>query len=232
MAAQGIAQNIVGFKQSIVDNSIVPVVVGSLRLVPDGLIISSAMFAILTLSFPFAIFSLSMMESALIFRFLQYSSSFLNIVPAYNTTNDPKCRTGFIQPNTLLSLSMFSSGQVNSPYPSPPLFMLSTASSYLFATLNAQSKELQALGPMYSSRYYVSAIFLSMLLLLFIAFRVLYECDTPGVAMLTVPIGIVLAFVLVWQNKSLFGDTSINLLGIPQLYNRAASGEQIYICPK
>jgi len=229
MAAQGI----VDFKKSLVDYSIVPVVTGAMRLFPDGLVISSAMFAIITLSYPYAVFSLSMMESALIFRFLQYCSSFLGIVPAYNTASlNPRCRTGFIQPNTLLSLSMFSSGQVTSPFPSAPLFMLSTASSYLFATLNSQSKELEALGAAYSSRYYMSAIFLSLLLLLFIAFRVLYECDTPGVAILTIPIGLVLGFVLVWQNKSLFGDTSINLLGIPQLYNRAASGEQIYICPK
>jgi len=227
------ATHIVDYKKRLVDNTIVPVVVGAMRLFPDGLIVSSALFAAFTLSLPFAVFSATMMESALVFQFLQYCSTFLGLIPAYNSsTQNAKCRTGFIQPNTLLAMSMFSSSAVHSPFPSAPLFMLSTASAYIFGTLNAQSKELQALGPAYSSRYYMSAVFLSMLLLIFIGFRVLYECDTPAVAILTVPVGLILGFVLVWQNKSLFGDTSINLLGIPQLYNRAASGEQIYICPK
>ena len=102
----------------------------------------------------------------------------------------------------------------------------------MFTTLNLQSKELAALGPSYSSRYYVSAIFLTVLLFLFIAFRAAYGCDTFGVLMMTVPIGVILGMLLVQQNSRLFGPESINLVGIPLLQGRAASGRPIYVCPK
>ena len=50
--------------------------------------------------------------------------------------------------------------------------------------------------------------------------------------MATVPIGLVVGFLLVRQNISLLGPTSINLLGIPLLRNRTADGKKLYVCPK
>ena len=110
--------------------------------------------------------------------------------------------------------------------------MLSVASAYIFTTLNQQAKELQALGPAYSSRYYSSVIFLLMIIFLFIVFRLTYQCDGFGVLILSMVIGLIIGSLLVIQNTRLFGPQSVNLIGIPLLRNRTADGKKLYVCPK
>jgi hypothetical protein len=110
--------------------------------------------------------------------------------------------------------------------------MISVAAAYIFTTLNKQSKELQALGPAYSSRYYSSAIFLLMIVALFIIFRLFFQCDGFGVLIMSMVIGLSVGTILVQQNERLFGAQSINLIGIPLLRNRTADGKKLYVCPK
>ncbi len=216
---------------TVASGTIAPVILEMMSTFPDGLLVVSGLFAFLTLSMPYGVFFGSMLESTLFFRIFQSATSYLNIMrPASNANEyDAKCRTGFTLPK-LDTLSAFGGKGMMSPFPSAPLYMLSVASAYLFATLNQLSKELQALGPAYSSRYYVSLMLLMMLLFVFIAFRILYGCDGPGVAVLTVVLGLFIGFVLVQQNVRLFGENSINLIGIPILRSRTASGKKLYVC--
>jgi hypothetical protein len=100
----------------------------------------------------------------------------------------------------------------------------------MFGSLNHLSAELQALGPSYSSRYYISAILLMLLIFIFSAFRILYGCESIGGILLTIPLGLILGFVLIQQNSRLFGEQSVNLVGIPLLRNRTASGKNLYVC--
>lgn len=211
--------------------NVVPVVLEMMSTFPEGLIIVSGLFALLTLSMPYGVFFGTMVEASLLFRFFQFATTYLNILRPTANPNEfsNKCRTGFTLPK-LDTLSAFGGRTIASPFPSPPLYMMSVASAYLFGSLNHLSKELQALGPSYSSRYYVSLILLTMLLFAFIAFRILYGCDGPGIAMLTVALGLMLGTVLVQQNVRLFGENSINLLGIPILRSRTAAGKKLYVC--
>lgn len=228
-----LAGRITATQTTILDNTIVPVALEMMRIFPDGIVIASGIYALITMSTPYAVFFASMIESTVAFRFIQWVAAYVNsssLAPSVASLTN-KCRTGFMQPTaTMNSLSMFS--LLGSPFPSAPIFMLATASSYIFTTLSLQSKELEALGPAYSSRYYISLVFLFMLLFLFCAFRMAYECDSFGVIMLTLPIALVLGVALVFQNQRLFGATSVNLLGIPILQNRTANGQTIYVCPK
>jgi hypothetical protein len=211
--------------------SVVPVVLEMMSTFPDGLILISGLFALLTLSMPYGVFFGSMVEASLLFRFFQSAASYLNIMKPSPNPNDysNKCRTGFTLPK-LDTLSAFGGTNLRSPFPSAPLYMMSVASAYLFGSLNYLSKELEALGPSYSSRYYVSLILLTMLIFIFIAFRILYGCDGPIVAMITVALGLILGTVLIQQNVRLFGDNSINLIGIPILRSRTAAGKKLYVC--
>ena len=215
-------------------NGIIPVTLEMMRLFPDGLVIASGLYALITLSYPFMVFFGSMLEVTVIFRLIQWFSTYVTANPNPASTGlTNTCRSGFTQPSaTLTMLSLFGNEPINTPFPSAPIFMLAAASSYIFSTLNNQSKELQALGPAYSARYYVSATFLLLLLGIFCAFRMGFSCDTFGVVMFTLPIGLILGIAIVQQNIRLFGDASVNLLGIPLLRNRAANGKNIYVCPK
>jgi hypothetical protein len=222
-------------KQTFIDDSLIPVVQEMMRIFPDGLVITSGLYALLTLSYPFGVFFGSMLEATAAFHAIRSAVSYLNISPvsASGKSYAHICRTGFTQPTTsLLSMSMFASEAIPNPVPSAPIYILSVASAYIFSTLNMQSKELTALGPAYSSRYYVSAIFLTVLLFIFISFRVAFGCESLGIVMMSVPIGLVIGALLVQQNTRLFGPESINLVGIPLLQGRTATGKKIYVCPK
>ena len=222
-------------KQTFVDETLVPVVQEMMRIFPDGLVITSGLYALLTLSFPFGVFFGSMVEATAAFHAIRWAVSYLNISPmsASSKSYAHICRTGFTQPTTsLLSMSMFASEALPNPVPSASIYILSVASAYIFSTLNTQNKELAALGPAYSSRYYVSAIFLTVLIFLFVSFRIAFGCESFGIVIMSVPIGLMIGSLLVQQNTRLFGPESINLVGIPLLQSRTATGKKIYVCPK
>lgn len=218
------------------ERTIIPITLEAMRLFPDGLVIASGIFALITLSYPYGVFFGTMLEAGVIFNLLQYFMKWVHIagMPIHTAnTEGPMCRTGFSsESGTLTGISLFPYNPLSYSFPSPPLYILTTAASYIFTTLNTQSKELEALGPAYSSRYYVSAILLIILIGIFATFRLLYSCDTFGSVIITIPIGLILGALLVQQNVKLFGPTSVNLLGIPLLRNRAANGKKIYVCPK
>ena len=217
-------------------DTIVPVVLESMRLFPDAIVIASGIYALLVQSTPYGVFFGSMLEATVIFRLIKSFATYVNITgtfaPSYGS-NTSACRTGFTNPTaTMEMMTLFGREPLGIAFPSAPLYMISVASAYIFTTLNKQSKELQALGPAYSSRYYSSAIFLLMIVTLFIAFRLFFQCDGFGVLMMSMIIGLFVGTLLVQQNERLFGAQSINLIGIPLLRNRTADGKKLYVCPK
>jgi hypothetical protein len=222
-------------KSALLDNGAVPVIQEMMRIFPDGLVITSGIYALLTVSFPFAIFFLAMLEATGLFYLIRWAASYINISPvgASRKSYSHICRTGFTDPSTsLLSLSMFQSDPITNSFPSSSIYMLTVASSYIFSTLNTQSKELTALGPAYASRYYISAIFLTCLIFLFVCFRIAYSCETFATVILTVPLGLFIGLLLTQQNLRLFGPEAMNLIGIPLLQSRTANGKKLYVCPK
>ena len=217
-----------------------PIIMEMMRIFPDGLVITSGIYALLTQSVPFAIFSMSMLEAAGIYHFLRWISGYINAVPVtarpsgkYNAI----CRTGFTDPTspTLMSLSMFASSidstDILQHFPSSPIYMISAASAYVFSTLSAQSNDLAALGPTFSVKYYISMVFLFVLIGAFMCFRIFNSCETTLTVMLSVPIGVIVGVLLVQQNLRFFNKSGINLLGIPQMSSVTANGQKIYVCP-
>jgi len=217
-----------------------PIIMEIMRIFPDGLVITSAVYALLIQSIPFAIFSASMLEATVIYHFIRWLSSYINIVPVTARTAGKYsrvCRTGFTDSTspTLSSISMFSSSidstDVLQHFPSSPIYMISAASAYIFSTLQAQTKDLTALGPTFSAKYYISMVFLFALIGAFMCFRIFNNCESFATVLLSVPIGILVGVLLVQQNLRLFNKSGLNLLGIPQMSNVTANGQKIYVCP-
>lgn len=212
------------------------VVSESMRVFPDAIVIASGIYALIIQSFPYGVFFGSMLEATFIYRIIKTFATFVNvtgtIAPTY-ASHTASCRTGFSAPSaTMEGITMFGRVPLGVPFPSAPIYMLSVASAYVFTTLNHQTKELQALGPSYSSRYYTSAVLLLMTIFIFILFRLSYNCESIGVMVISMIIGLIIGTGLVQQNIRLFGPQSINLIGIPILRNRTADGKKLYVCPK
>jgi len=203
--------------QDFFTKNIINVVLETAQILPDGLVIMTGLYALLTLSASFAVMFGGLVESVAIFQAIQRAALYLGI--SESAVSDSKCRTGFRSPD-LTTLSMFSR-DMRPSFPSAPLYILSVAAAYIFSSLNAQSEELQALGAAYSSRYYISITLLCTLILVFMLFRLYNGCDNFGVLVSTVPIGLAIGALVFEQNRRLFGPTMVNLLGIPLIANKA-----------
>ena len=204
--------------QDFFNKNIIDVVLETAEILPDGLVIMTGLYALLTLSASFAVMFGGLIESTLLFQVIQSAALYLGVADSA-ASSDAKCRTGFRSPD-FTTLSMFSRS-IRPSFPSAPLYILSVASAYIFSSLNAQSEELQALGSAYSSRYYISIMLLSTLILVFMLFRLYNGCDSFSVLISTVPIGLIVGALIFEQNRRLFGPAMVNLLGIPLIANKA-----------
>jgi hypothetical protein len=226
-----LAAGLFSFKTTVIDKGLIPLVLELNRIFPEAIVSMTGIYALLTLSLPYAVMFGSLLEASAIFFFLRHMASYIQVadLSVLRTAANPQCMSGFSS-KVLSSLSMFSS-ETRVSFPSPPLYMFSVAAAYVFTTINNQSAELQALGPGYASRYYLSMILLCSLLFIIAAFRMTFACDNFGVILATIPIGLIIGALLVVQNSLLFGSSSVNLLGIPLLKSRTASGKKLYVCP-
>lgn len=209
----------------------VPLFEESMRILPDGLILGIGFFSILTLSFPYGLFFASLLESLLAFhglRAINERLAIFNVLPGKASLSN-RCRTGFSN-ITMDGLTMFGEG-LRSAFPSAPLFMLSTAAAYMMGSLSALSKELETLGKEYSSRIYIASIFLPTVLFLVAMYRLANSCDAFVTIAASVVVGGLLGFALTEQNRRLFGESALNLIGVPLLRQRTATGEKLYVCP-
>jgi len=108
---------------------------------------------------------------------------------------------------------------------------MSTAAAYMITSMIHLSQELEVLGPEYTSRFYIASIFLPLILLVVSVYRVYYECDAFTTIIATALVGAIVGMLLVEQNRRLFGNSSLNLMGIPLLSKRTATGDKLYVCP-
>lgn len=208
------------------------IIIEMIRLFPDSLVTVSGLYALLTFSFPFAMFFLSMIEANVFYQIIRYGASYLNMAKPYSTASSymPYCRSGFTERPDFTSLSALAGDSTKFSFPSYSLYMFVVAATYLFSSLNALSKELEALGPAYSSRYYTSLVFLSLLGVVLFSFRLAYGCDGFFNLLLTTGVAIAIGALIAKQNVALLGTSSMNLIGVPLLRNRTATGQPLYIC--
>lgn len=210
------------------------VVIECMRIFPDALVVGSGIYALLTQSMAYGFFFFSLLEASVVYRLIKSFANYVNLTGRMTSSGSrmQMCRSGFHAPSaTLETLSMFGQDPLGVPFPSSPLFMLSVASSYVFTTLRKQTKELEALGPAYASRYYASAFLLLILICLFMVFRLSFGCESIAILIISSVLGLIVGYLLVEQNARLFGPQSINLIGIPLLRNRTADGKKLYVCP-
>ena len=213
-------------------NTIKPNVHEEFRLLPDSLLIGSAILALATQSFSMTVFFATLLETAGLNAILQTLFGFLDrnrLLPTL--ASEAKCKSGFMSP-TLSTFSTLKASDLKTAFPSPSIFFLSTASSYVIASLYTLKDELEQLGSDYSARYYL-AVFASFLFLLTMtSYRLYNGCDTVGPATLSLLAGCIVGSLLVMQNLLLLGKDSINLIGVPLLRERTSDKKPIYVCPQ
>ena len=127
---------------------------------------------------------------------------------------------------------MFSTANATSALPSSPIFILTTATSYIIGSMYSQKQELEALGPAYSARFYIAIAASTLLLFAVSMYRMSNSCEGLGVILMSIILGIIVGGLIVFQNNQLFGRDATNLTGIPLLKERTRDGRPLYVCPQ
>jgi hypothetical protein len=201
-----------------------------LRSAPDALFLGTGLMALITQSFPLAIYVLAMLEFTIFHRVI---SGFIGALQ-----NNEGKSTSDLCSFGLPSLYQFSPlGKLLVPdaFPSGAIFFMAAAVIYSVSSTLNFSKELEELGKQESEwnmRIPLSVIFGTLLLLAYVIFRVYKECDTPLVAAGSALFGLVIGLVVYLVHLYLFGRDSINFLGVPLLADRAAKGKPLYVCAR
>ncbi len=193
------------------------------RLLPDSLLFGSLLLYILTHNISFGIFSLFLVESSLLHKLI--ALGFSKAVGSTPVTKEAKCYPGFRTPRLEVE-RMLSSNQ----YPSISTYSLSAISAYLGLSMNSFRDTLDTMGPEWTARFGVAIGFIVTFVVLFLLTRFLRGCETFSETMIASMFGILVGTMSYFLHSRVFGQESVNFLGLPFLVDKASKGEPIYVC--
>ena len=201
-----------------------------MRSLPDSLFLGTAIFALITQSFPLGILTFAMLE----FGIMDWTLSGVLGSVQNNTTpfKSDICLTGIPSP---YQISILGHVYPQVEFPSTPILFIASTLFYTMASIlnfRNELKELALKEPEWAVRIPLSIVFTTLLLIFYVFWRVLNSCDSVLGALGSVALGEIFGGIVYLLHVYLFGRDSINFLGLPLLADRAADGTPLYVCAK
>jgi len=199
---------------SMLNDYIKPITSETIKLLPDSLLVGSGLLSILTFSSYYLLFFFTIAELCIIQNVI--ASLLMSFNPeAFKQINKGlECSTGYTAP-TLHEFSLVSLITNNSRIPDPLLFILSSASFYIYAMYFYFNDNFLNLGPVMMGRVYASLITTALSIIVIIIWR-LYSDKCASIFDLTASVlfGLI-GFAIFYQNLQFFGEDTVNLFGVP-----------------
>ena len=199
------------------------------QILPEAVFVFLVLFSILTQNFANGILAISLIEAILGFTLIGKGVDYFS--PSNLAQKPEGCEAGF--PSSVSSyatLSLFSGLTHGLSFPSHSIAVISSLIGYLLSALFQFKPELKQLNM--ESRVPISVTLSFLVLTAFVLFRYIAGCEGLGTIMGTLIIGILMGTLLMYQNMSLFGKESVNVLGLPVLETKTISGKPLYVCKK
>ena len=207
---------------------LLPVGAETFRLLPDSLVLGTAVLALVSLCQSYGVLLLTMVETMVIQRlaagFIGGISPILGAAGSYQMI----CQPGFVFGNSQ-RISLLETIGKESMFPSPVMFFMATILSYMSAAVNEFSREIATLGSDVQGRTLTATVLSIMLLIAILAFRYSYQCEGFGTLFVSLLFGVIVGYALVQQNKALFGRSGVNILNIPMIIP-ANQSAPMYVC--
>lgn len=215
--------------KSLTEDVIYPAFQDLIRSAPDSLFLGTAIFAIITQSFPLGIFLLAMMEFGALHHVF---AGFIRAVTGSNEAQPGSdvCLPGIPSPYQISLVGKILAGAA---FPSGPLYFISAAITYLLLSVHNFKEELDELGKQNSewkTRIPLAMSFSSLLLIFICLYRYINQCESVATILGTLLFGLGTGGIVYLIHTYLFGRDSINFLGVPLLADRAANGRPLYVC--
>jgi hypothetical protein len=224
---------------SFVEFILIPVDKGVLTAVPEIghlapviLSIGTAFVALVTLNFPLMMLSGSTVEAYLFYTALSSASSYtvtplLGVIDAQLPADQRKFCKSFFQTLTPSRFDYLMSKGLRAEFPNSPLYFICFAAAYCIQSMYFFSQECSELGPQYSNRPYLAIIASAMFVLLYTIYLLAFSCDSGFTLVFTIILGLLVGYLICYQNYLLLGKNAVNLLFIPSLARRTGMD---YIC--
>jgi nitrate reductase NapE component len=190
-------------------------------LIPDSILFGSFLLYFLTHHQAFGVFALFLVEVVGAHRLISWVIS-----QTVGPSRPPSlaCRAGYKIPQYQYQ-RIFS----HDAYPSYSIFSVTAIATYLGMATSLFSPTMDEMGPEWSTRKTVAYVFIGLFLAAFLLAR-LYSCESLHELGLSVALAVLTGVVFFYANQSLFGEESMNFLGIPYLVRKDEEGSPIYIC--
>jgi len=195
-------------------------------LMPDSLLFGALLLYALTHNFSFGIFAVFIFEAVLSHKAIAWMfSQSVERTPRSNAGNDVKCRVGYKTPRFDAERMM-----AHDQYPSYGVFSITSIATYLAMATNEFSSTLDAMGTEWSSRSLVAHVFIALVVAIFIISRITKCDDSIGEVIISLVLAVITGVLFFIINKSIFGQESMNFLGLPYMVTKESQGAPIYVC--
>lgn len=223
------ATGIYVFARDLFVGTIKPVAAEGFRLLPDALLYGTGALSLITYQTPmlflFAVVVSSFVSSNLIARMM---TTFMpqDVPPAKASES---CTPGLWSPSAT-RLSLLSELANPSGFPSMPMFVLSTVIAYCLSGVIQLSDVLNELGPDYKAKIPTTVALSALLLIVFALYLLINECNGFLTILASIALGAVVGGLLSVIFPLIFGQESINILGLPLFVKPDQVGKPLYIC--
>lgn len=190
-------------------------------LMPDSILFGSLLLYFLTQNIAFGVFGIFIFETVLSHRLISWTSS---QTVGQSRPVDIQCRPGFKTPQFSVQ-RMFG----HESYPSYGAFSITAIGTYLALATKEFSNTMNAMGPEWAWRATAAYSFIGLVVAAFLIAR-FANCDSIGELMIASVFAIISGFVFFHLNKTIFGEESMNFLGLPYMVSKDSQGAPIYIC--
>ena len=215
--------------KAFVMETIFPVSVESLRLLPDSMVLGIAILAALSMSKSMGVLLFTMFEIMLSQRVLSMIIGGIAPVGAGTNVLQGVCQPGFMYPNQM-RISLIVTVGVPSMFPSPTMFFLSATLSYMITAMQNFGREIKSLSGELKTRTSIAIVLSFLFILSMLMFRYSYGCESFGTLLLSIILGFIMGSLIVYQNITLFGRDGINVLNIPMILSGMERGKPMYVC--
>ena len=211
-------------------NIVTPVFGTLIAYLPDSIILGTAIYALLTLSFPLMFLFLFELEALFSQNLLAGGARYA--FPSLTTQpSDMQCKPGYFNPlsrDRVTLLKLF--GDSSSSFPSRPLFLISSVFGYLMSSLVAFQDVIRNLDDDAQMRLTLAGLGSITTLVLLYVYYMRAGCETFVNGMTTVLVGLAIGAVGMILHKMFFGMEAINFLGLPTLVSKTENGSPLYVC--
>lgn len=197
------------------------------RLFPDSILFGSIVLYITTMNSVFGYFAVFLLEVFVSHKLL--SSLITKIwgpmISESSSGDTAVCYPGFRGARKAVErITRFNE------YPSISVTTLSAIAMYILSSMIKFNDTLKAMGPEWNTRFGFSVAFIMIICLATFLFRWWMMCEGFSEIGLGILCGIVIGVSFFFANIALFGNESVNFLGLPYLVNKSDQGSDMYIC--